>query len=373
MPFLLGLTLLQGDLTAGGLGVLLGSRTAGFLVAVPIGGILADRWPQRQVLMITGLVAALATPVLAVCLSRSMPVALVAALAIGAGQGACRPAFQALTADVVDEDHRQRANAAITLSVRVSVLIAPGACALLARTWDAQELIMVTAALWGLAALLPPQGLPREPRHPDGAHGPVGGLLIDFRDGVGEARRHPWFLGGLGALAVVIATGYSVTGVLLPQVSRDTYGGEAVLAGALTAYAGGALAGALLLTRWRPRQAGWTALAGLAVYALAPFSLVLAAPPAFVVVAYAVVGFGIEMFNVPWFTAIQRHIPRTHLARVSSLDFLVSYGLAPLGLALIAPAADTYGVNGVLIVCGLACLIGPGAAALVRGSRHFSG
>lgn len=375
LPFLLGLALLEGDLTAPELGLVLGFRTAGFLVAVPIGGILADRWPRRQVLLITGLLAALATPAVAVGVSAALPLALLAALVVGAGQGACRPAFQALTAEVVDEDNRQRANAAITLAVRVSVLIAPGVCALLSRVVDARLMIMATAALWVVAALLPPQGSAAEMRKAgctDGAQDGPRGMLADFRDGLREARRHRWLLAGLGALAAVVATGYSVTGVLLPQVSRDTYGGETVLAGALMAYAGGALVGALLLTRWRPRSPGWTALAGLACYALAPFSLMLSAPPAVVIAAYAAVGLGIELFNVPWFTAIQREVPRTHLARVSSLDFLVSYGLAPLGLALIAPAAQRFGGTGVLAACGLACLLAPGAAALVRGSRHFT-
>lgn len=47
------------------------------------------------------------------------------------------------------------------------------------------------------------------------------------------------------------------------------------------------------------------------------------------VAAYVVAGLGIELFNVPWFTATQREVEPGKLARVSSLDFLFSYGLAP--------------------------------------------
>lgn len=60
-------------------------------------------------------------------------------------------------------------------------------------------------------------------------------------------------------------------------------------------------------------------------------------PPVVVITAYVATGLGIELFNVPWFTATQREVAPDKLARVSSLDFLLSYGLAPLGLVLIPP------------------------------------
>lgn len=93
--------------------------------------------------------------------------------------------------------------------------------------------------------------------------------------------------------------------------------------------------------------------------------------PALVIAAYAVAGIGIEFFNVPWFTAAQREVAPELLSRVSSLDFLVSYGLAPLGLAFIAPAIDAFGMRPVLVACAIACIAGPAVAALVPTSRHF--
>jgi MFS family permease len=160
--------------------------------------------------------------------------------------------------------------------------------------------------------------------------------------------------------------------VALPLVSRDRYGSEAVLAGAATAYIVGALLGALIIARWRPRAQGWNALAGLSLYGLAPLSLLLPVAPWAVIAAYVVTGIGIELFNVPWFTATQREVAPGKLARVSSLDFLLSYGLAPLGLALIAPAMDAFGPEPVLGACAAVCFLAPALAALVPGARHFS-
>jgi hypothetical protein len=59
MPFILGLAVLHGSLTAVGLGLVLATRTAGFLVAVPLGGLLADRYSRRAVVLWSGLAAAI--------------------------------------------------------------------------------------------------------------------------------------------------------------------------------------------------------------------------------------------------------------------------------------------------------------------------
>ncbi|MGW8065397.1 MFS transporter [Streptomyces ziwulingensis] len=375
LPFVLGLAVFDRTLAATDLGLLLAARTVGFLAAVPVAGVLADRHSRRGVVLWAGLAAGAAAPVIAVGLGRSVLLMAVAAAVAGAGQGACRPAYQALTAEVVDAGRRQQANAAMTLAVRVTTLVGPSLAALLAVFLDIRALLLGIGLLWLVAACVPGRGArPGTARDTSGPSAGRGGssLLAEFAEGVREARRHPWFLAGLGALTAVIATGYSATGVALPMVSRDEYGTEVVLAGAMTAYTAGALGGALLIARWRPRSPGRAALAGLAAYGFAPLSLVFPVHPAVVMAAYAVAGVGVELFNVPWFTAAQREVAPDKLARVSSLDFLLSYGLAPVGLAVIAPAIDAFGATAVLAGCAVVCFAAPAAAALVPSARTFS-
>ncbi|MFF2302602.1 MFS transporter [Streptomyces sp. NPDC058128] len=387
LPFVLGLAVLHRDLGAAGLGLVLAARTAGFLAAVTVGGVLADRHSRRAVVLWSALAAAAAAPLLAAGLGRSLVLMTFAAALAGAGQGACRPAFQALTAETVEPARRQQANAAMTMAVRGSTLAGPTLTALLAAFLDVRTLLLGIGALWLVAALAPGKGgavATAAEASPDAVSpsaaaagsvadtSPRTGFRAEFLDGIREARRHPWFLAGLAALVAVIALGYSATSVALPLISRDRYGTEWVLAAAMTAYTVGALVGALVIARLRPRSQGWAAFAGLGAYGVAPLSLMLPVHPAVVVVAYAVAGVGIELFNVPWFTATQREVAPDKLARVSSLDFLVSYGLAPVGLALIAPAIGHFGVTPVLAVCAAACLLVPAAAALVPTARHFA-
>lgn len=382
LAFILGLGVAHGAWSATLTGWLLGSRTVGFLLGVSIGGVLGDRWSRRSVVLVAGLLAAAATVALAVLLPQAVLASSVAAALVGVGQGACRPAFQAMVRDQVPLEGRQSANAAMSLSVRVAVLLGPSLAAAASRMMPDRQLVVATAGLWALTAVLPARSGP-EPVHSlpcDSAQnkpgssgsGPFSVLVGDLREGVEEARRHRWFVAGLGALTTVVALGYSATSIALPLVSREQFGGDGALAGAVTGYAGGALVGALVIARWRPSSLGWWALLGLGAYALVPLALALSSSVWPIVVVYVLAGFGIELFNVPWFTAVQREVPADKVARVSSLDFLCSYGLSPLGLAFLAPAIVFFGARPVLLSCAGACALACALAAMPGPSRTFT-
>jgi hypothetical protein len=208
---------------------------------------------------------------------------------------------------------------------------------------------------------------PAAPR-PDAATG----VLTEFRQGLDEARRHRWFLAGLAALVAWLALGEAAKYVMLPVVSRERFGSTALIGLALGAYSAGAVAGALLMSRWRPRRVGIPAMIMLGSYGLVPLSLAYASHRWVIVAACAVGGVGIEVFNIPWFTAIQREVPGHLRARISSLDFLVSYGLSPVGFALIPPVVDAVGARSVLTAAGLLVMGSALAALLVPGMTAFS-
>lgn len=373
LPFVLALSLVSGEIDARTLGSALAGRTVGFLGALPVAGVMGDRASRQRVIGWSAIVGAGAAAALVWAVGQSPAVVVLFVTTAGIAEGACRPAFQAMVADVVPTTARQSANAAITLAVRGSVLLGPALASSLAAAIGTSQVLLMVSALWLVAGS---QGLVRAPvtASPPATSRTAStpGWWAAFAEGLQEARVHTWFVGGLGALAAVIVTGYSVTAVVLPLISRDRFGSELLLATGLTGYTAGAIVGALVMSRWRPRAQGWWALAGLAAYTGVPLTLAFETPAPVVVGAYVVAGCGLEVFNVAWFTAIQREVRPGRLSRVSSLDFLVSYGLAPIGLALVVPLVDAVGRQPVLLVCAVVCAVGPGLAALLPTSREFA-
>ncbi|TDD33324.1 MFS transporter [Actinomadura sp. KC06] len=370
MPTALTLAVLDGPHGLSALGLVLGARTLGFVAGSLPGGVIADRYPRTRVLAISSAVRGGATA--AVGLAAGLPVlAVCIAIAFaGAGEGTFRSAYQALVADHIGKDRLQEANAATTLSLRIWLVGGPTAAVALYAEFGRGVSLTAAAALWFgsalLAAAVPVKG--SAAARPDAGTG----MLTEFRQGLDEARRHRWFLAGLAALIAWLALGEAAKYVMLPVVSQERFGSTALIGLALGAYSAGAIAGAMLMSRWRPRRVGIPAMIMLGSYGLVPLSLAYASHSWVIIAACAIGGIGIEVFNIPWFTAIQREVPGHLQARISSLDFLVSYGMSPVGFALIPPMVDAAGAQSVLTTAGLLVMGSALAALLVPGMTAFS-
>jgi hypothetical protein len=110
----------------------------------------------------------------------------------------------------------------------------------------------------------------------------------------------------------------------------------------------------------------------LGSYGLVPISLAYASQSWIIIAACTIGGMGIEIFNIPWFTAIQREIPTRLQARISSLDFLVSYGMSPVGFAIIPIMVHAAGAQTVLTVAGLLVIGAALLTLLVPGMTEFT-
>ncbi|TDB90318.1 MFS transporter [Actinomadura sp. KC216] len=369
MPTALTLAVLDGPHGLSALGLVLGARTLGFVAGSLPGGVIADRYPRTRVLAVSSAVRGGATAVVGLAAGLPVLAVCVAIGCAGAGEGTFRSAYQALVADHVGKDRLQEANAATTLSLRIWLVGGPTAAVALYAEFGRGVSLTAAAALWFgsalLAAAVPAKGTATSPEANTG-------MLTEFRQGLVEARRHRWFLAGLAALIAWLALGEAAKYVMLPVVSQEKFGSTALIGLALGGYSAGAIVGAMLMSRWRPRRVGIPAMIMLGSYGLVPLSLAYASHSWMIIAACAIGGIGIEVFNIPWFTAIQREVPGRLQARISSLDFLVSYGMSPVGFALIPPLVSAAGAQSVLTIAGLLVMGSALATLLVPGMTRFS-
>jgi hypothetical protein len=88
-----------------------------------------------------------------------------------------------------------------------------------------------------------------------------------------------------------------------------------------------------------------------------------------VALLYGLLGVLFEFGNLIWATLLQERVPARVLGRVSSLDWLISVGLYPVGLAVAGPVAAAIGVTAVLVGGGLLSIPITLAGLLWRGVR----
>ncbi|WP_281356434.1 MFS transporter [Pelistega suis] len=369
LPTLMTLVILDLYEALNVLGVALAARTFGFIVGAVTSGFVSDRFVHKKVLLGSTLIRLLATAILTFCIYQQLFLVLyLTILVLGIGEGIFRVAYQAMMVDMVSEDDRLAANAVNTLSMRVSLTVAPLIVTVSFLHLGGLNTLLIIVFLWVLSVLsiLFVETLDTKEIKP------ISKLSVfqHYKEGFDEALRHRWLMAGLGALAIWLSLGFAVQQILLPVISKEELADERIIGWALGAYSFGALLGSLLLSKYNPKAYGATAFIALGIYGFVPLALITG-NEWIIYMAYFAGGVGIEIFNIPWFTAMQREIPKDKMGRVSSLDFLVSYGISPLSLAVLPYFIAQFGQDVILIFCGVMTLISALAVLLVPGAWHM--
>jgi len=82
-------------------------------------------------------------------------------------------------------------------------------------------------------------------------------------------------------------------------------------------------------------------------------------------------GFGLILFNTLFETTVQQHVPAAALSRVSSIDWMLSLGLYPIGLALAGWVAEVIGVGATLAVAAAWALLSTPLVLAVPSVRNL--
>lgn len=362
-------------LNAGGgaaqLGLVLAARFVALVLFVLVGGVYADRLPRKAVMIFADGFRLVAVLALALVPGRT-PLAVLAVLVflVGGGEAFFRPAYGAIVPSVLPVDRLGAGNAMTSVSLRSAAIVGPAIGAAVVSTVGPRPAFLLDAATFAVSLLT----LLRlhEPPFVAAARRT---LLAEMRVGLLAVWRVRWVAAVLALAAVQLMVVIAPETVLLPIVGRERFGTDAVYGTALALFSAGGLAGALLAIRWRPRLPGLAGLLGLLLFAMAPLALAYPVNRWVIFAGYLLAGLGVEPFIVFWQVGLQRQFPAELLARVTSVDWLASFALMPLGLALTGPAVDLVGRTAVLwtgavvmVVPTLALLAIPGMLAFHDGA-----
>ena len=318
-------------------GVVIGLETLPAAALVLVGGVLADRFDTRRVLVAGQLAQALVMVVGAIAWTaghRGATTLTVLAVSFGVTVGLTLPAGMTLVRQLVREEDLGAVSGWNNVAVRVARLLgAPVGGVLVAWRGPAAPMLLNAVTFLAIAATLalvvrPRYRIPRTPA-------PV---LASLRDGLGYLRRTPaarLLVIGLTGLNVFVTPAVAL-GVAL-GVSRAGWG-STWLGLAEGALAAGAIVGSLLAIRHRPLRPARAAFAVLLVQAVAIVGIGVGSRGV-LVAAMAVIGLSSGLASV-WLSAtFQRTVASTHLGRVSSVLLLGDRTLVPLALPVFGALA----------------------------------
>jgi predicted MFS family arabinose efflux permease len=286
----------------------------------------------------------------------------------GAARAFFNPAYTGLIPQTVGDDHVQEAQALSGLTSNLAIMIGPAIGTALVLTVGAGAAFLLDAATFVISAALLMRVHPRA----RGAERNRETVVQSLRAGFSEVASRPWVWATIGAFCVAVLFSYSQWYSLAPSIAKEFYGG-ADRFGVLESVAGvGAVLGAVIGIKWRPKRPLMLGLAlvlswplqDLAFATLQPFTTVL-------LLAFSV-GLTFALFEIWWETALVRHIPADALSRVSSYDWMGSLALLPLGFAIAGPVASVVGARTVLGVGAGVTFVTLLAAMTPRSTRQLS-
>lgn len=354
------------------LGIVLAAGAAPQIVLFLFGGVIADRLPRNLLMAASDVVSGLAQVVAAVLVLRGdVEIWQLAALngVRGAASAFFFPAAQGLTPQTVPDTELQEANALLRLTFSGTNIVGAAlgglAVAVAGPGW---------ALAWDGATYLAGAVLVALIRVPSTRVGEAGSSVMrELREGWAEFSGHTWLWTIVAAAAfgnMAMQVGYTVLG---PVVADRELGGADAWGLIVAAMGVGFLLGGLSAFRVRPARPLFFAQAVVVFGAGGMVGLALGLPVWGVALGSLVAGAAFELFGVFWDLALQQHVPRDRLSRVSSYDALGSFVAIPLGQLVAGPLAAAIGVTGaiwlavgVYVTAQASCLLVPDVRRLKR-------
>ncbi|MFE6776648.1 MFS transporter [Streptomyces sp. NPDC057702] len=135
------------------------------------------------------------------------------------------------------------------------------------------------------------------------------------------------------------------------------------------AFGAGTVAGGVLAMRYKPARPLAAGAVAMLAYPLYPLGIVLDWPVWLLALAQIVVGVGITFWGVMWATSVQTQVPGEVLNRVHAYEVAGSVGMFPVGSALAGPAVGAFSTDGVLMVGVVVALLTAASLLLARPIR----
>lgn len=330
------------------------ARTVPSIVLLLVGGTVVDRISRRAVMLVSDATCGVGLGVLtflAAAHAERFGVILGLSVIMGTASAFFRPASTAIVRDILPADLLVPANALSSLSASLAQfllgpLLAGVLVAAAGATWafgiDAATFAVSAACLAAMRNITEVRAVSER-------------LVHGMAEGLRYCYSQPWLWWSMLALGVANLACFGPSTVMKPLLVKDAFHGGSVAFGIMVAASGvGAVLMSLIAARRpaprRPVTSLWTAwiLAGLLAAGVG------LSPWLWLAIVFSGLSWGMSSLgNIIWLSTMQARTPATLLGRVSSIDWLFSLALTPLGTIVAGAAVPVIGVRATAVIGGL--------------------
>jgi MFS family permease len=332
------------------------ASAVGVLLPALLGGVVADRVPQKVILLGVAMAEVACMGLVAIFsvtdLTRLWQLAVVG-FVIGAAMAFYYPAYSAWLPALVPEEDLLAVNGFEgMIRPTIGQALGPAVAGVVVGVASPGAALSV-AAISCLAGLVALATVPLTPVRRD-ADLPPTSVLHDLREGFVYMVRTPWLLATLLFASLMVFLIMGPLEVLLPFLIKDKLGGgPGDHALVLAAFGIGGAVGSMTVASLRMPRRYLTWMNLMWGVGCLPFAVMgIATEIWMLVVAAFVLGVFFSAPMVIWGTLLQRRVPPHLLGRVASLDFFVSISLMPISMAVAGPVSEAIGLRTTFLIAG---------------------
>lgn len=354
VPVAMTLGVIQAGYGASGVGYTLASSTVPMALLVLFGGVFADRFTPRRMMVGADIVRLVSQSVTAVLFLTGTP-ALWQLMVVSAVNGSAAAMFQPGLASLIPQIARdvQRAVATQRTSESAMLLMGPSVAGLLVTFADVGVVFLIDAAGFGVSALC----LALLRLTPGTGAAEEGSIWTNLRVGWHEFSSRTWMWGviviwavmGIAAFGPVVPLG----SILVNSAYNATGYGFVV-----SAHGAGTIVGGLIAMRVKPGRPLAAGALAMCFFALEPLSIALGLPLALMAACHLTAGMGSAFWGVMWMTSVQTQVAPEVLNRVHAYEVAGSVMALPVGQALAGPVASLLGAREVLAISSAVAVTG---------------
>jgi MFS family permease len=347
-------------------GLTTAARVLPIVICGPLGGVVADRYDRRMVMLASDAIRMALMLALALVAAAGLPVILapvIAALATAASSP-YPPAVAATTPRLVDDADLPAANAARSMIQQACIVAGPGFGALLLLIGPPSLAFGLNAATFALSALAIASIAPGPVFAPGGEPAARPNVAHELRAGAQALLGQRGVLRIFGA-DIVCSVVYGAETVLLLLLSRDLGLGDQGYGWLLAGCGLGGVLGAGVAARASDSRRGRLVLVG-SLAAVAGSTVLLADPFGIGgALALAIVtGAGCIVVEILADTGLQRALAPDVLARAYGFAYPAAIAGIVAGSLIAAPLVALFGLHGAFVAIG--ALVAAYALSLVR-------
>jgi MFS family permease len=340
--------------TASDLGLVSAAGLTPLVVLLLVGGVIADRFSRRVVMLSSDLLRTTAEIGLGVWIFMAPPPLwgfMALAAVVGVGSAFFNPALTGLVPQVVSSGRLLQANALNSLSGSVAGIIGPALAGIIIAVSNPGWAVLADGITYAVSVLslylISIEWVRSES---------VETFLAQLQQGWTEFWSRTWLWVIVLEFSCVNVLIFAPLFVLGPVIAKQSLGGAPAWGLILALEGAGAVLGGVVMLRWNPRRPLLTATVAPLSWIYPLVALALRAPTFVIGVGCFIAGIGLTIFGTLWTTTMQREIPSEVLSRVSAYDWFGSLVFLPIGMAVVGPIQEACGMKTTMI--GAAVLLG---------------